>query len=104
MGLFSYAKALEKVTHSNEKVSEKRFYPPVPQDLNQTGLHEKLIEELIFKLLHSQGVMTGRLIADEICLPFKIIEQILLDLKKQMFLAYRSDSGINDFVYMLTDQ
>ena len=104
MGLFSYAKALEKVTHSNEKVSEKRFYPPVPQDLNQTGLHEKLIEELIFKLLHSQGVMTGRLISDEICLPFKIIEQILLDLKKQMFLAYRSDSGINDFVYMLTDQ
>jgi len=132
MGLFSYAKALEKmahsnekvthsnekvthsnekmahsnekVTHSNEKVTEQRFYPRVPKDLNQTGLHEKLIEDLIFKLLHSRGVMTGRLISDEICLPFKIIEKVLLSLKKQMLLAYRSDSGTNDFVYMLTEQ
>ena len=113
---FSYTKAfekaahpkknlsVEKAAHPDENLSVQRFYPFVPNDLNQTGLHEKLIEDLIFKLLHSRGVMTGRQIADEICLPFKIIEQILLDLKKQMFLAYRSDSGINDFVYMLTDQ
>ncbi|UCD89900.1 MAG: hypothetical protein JSW04_00205 [Desulfobacterales bacterium] len=109
---FSYAKALEKGAHSNENVPEQQFenvpeqqfYPPAPKDLIQTGLHEKLIEDLIFKLLHSRGVMTGRQIADEICLPFKTIETILLSLKKQMFLAYRSDSGINDFVYMLTDQ
>ena len=100
----SYTKALEKVAHSNERVSEQLFCPPVPTDLNQTGLHEKLIEDLIFKLLNSRGVMTGRQIADDICLPFKIIEKILLDLKRQLFLAYRSDSGVNDFVYMLTEQ
>jgi len=100
----SYTKALEKVAHSNERVSEQLFCPHVPTDLNQTGLHEKLIEDLIFKLLNSRGVMTGRQIADDICLPFKIIEKILLDLKRQLFLAYRSDSGINDFVYMLTEQ
>jgi len=32
--------------------------------------------------------MTGIQIADEICLPFRIIAPILLDLKKQLFLAY----------------
>jgi predicted ATPase with chaperone activity len=101
---YSYTKALEKVAHSNEGVSEQLFYPTVPKDLSQTGLHEKLIEDLIFKLLHSRGVMTGRQIADDICLPFKIIEKLLLDLKRQLFLAYRSDSGLNDFVYMLTEQ
>ena len=100
----SYTKALEKMAHSNERVSKQLFCPPVPTDLNQTGLHEKLIEDLIFKLLNSRGVMTGRQIADDICLPFKIIEKILLDLKRQLFLAYRSDSGVNDFVYMLTEQ
>ncbi len=101
---YSYTRALEKATHPDEGVTKRLFYPTAPEDLNQTGLHEKLIEDLIFKLLHSRGVMTGRQIADDICLPFKIIEKLLLDLKRQMFLAYRSDSGINDFVYMLTEQ
>jgi predicted ATPase with chaperone activity len=71
---------------------------------NQTGLNEKLVENLIFKLLLSRGVMTGRQIADEICLHFAIIEPILSDLKKQLFLTYRSDAGINDFAYILTEQ
>jgi len=97
-------KLYEKTANSGEDLSKRQFYPHIPKDMSQTGLNEKLIEDLIFKLLLSRGLMTGRQIADEICLPFKITEQILLDLKKQLFLAYRSDSGINDFVYMLTEQ
>ena len=81
-----------------------KFNPPAPKNLSQTGLNEKLIEDLIFKLLMSRGVMTGRKIADEICLHFKIIVPILSGLKKQLFLAYRSDAGINDFAYILTEQ
>lgn len=85
------------------KQGEQKFNPPVPENLSQTGLNEKLIEDLIFRLLLSRGVMTGRHIANEICLHFKIIEPILSGLKMQLFLAYRSDAGINDFVYMLTE-
>jgi predicted ATPase with chaperone activity len=48
--------------------------------------------------------MTGRQIADEICLHFKIVEPILLDLKQELFLAYKSHAGVDDFIYMLTDQ
>lgn len=94
----------KKAVRSIIDLSEQRFYPSVPEDLNQTGLNEKLIEDLIFKLLLSRGVMSGRQIADEICLSFKIIEQTLLDLKRGLFLAYRSDSGINDFAYILSEQ
>jgi predicted ATPase with chaperone activity len=95
-----------KIIYASEvpRWTEKKFYPPVPEDLDTTGLNEKLIEDLIFKLLHSQGVMTGRQIADEICLHFKIVEPILLDLKQELFLAYKSHAGVNDFVYMLADQ
>ena len=92
----------EKTVRFSEDLSEGQFYPLVPENLNQTGLNEKLIEDLILKLLLSLGVMTGRQIADEICLPFKAIEHILTDLRKQLFLTYRSDAGINDFEYMLT--
>jgi len=94
----------EKTVLSVEDISERKFYPPAPENLNQTGLNEKLIEDLIFKLLHCRGVMTGRQIADEICLQFKSIEHILSDLKQQLFLTYKSDAGMNDFVYMLTEQ
>ena len=94
----------EKTILSIEGILKRKFYPTAPDNLNQTGLNEKLIEDLIFKLLHSRGVLTGRQIAGEICLPFKSIEHILLDLKQQLFLAYKSDSGMNDFVYMLTEQ
>lgn len=94
----------KKVAADGKNSTEQKFYPSVPQGLSQTGLTEKLIEDLIFKLLHSEGVMTGRKIADEICLPFKTIEPILLNLKQQLFLVYKSDAGINDFAYMLTEQ
>ena len=89
---------------SIEDTSKRKFNPPAPENLKQTGLNEKLIEDLIFKLLHCRGVMTGRQIADEICLQFKSIEHILSDLKQQLFLTYKSDAGMNDFVYMLTEQ
>ena len=101
---FSYTKLFETRAKTSEDQSEQKFFPHVSKDLHRTGLNEKLIEDLIFKLLLSRGVMSGRQIADEICLPFKIIEQLLLDLKRALFLAYRSDSGINDFVYILSEQ
>jgi hypothetical protein len=94
----------KKAVRSIIDLSEQRFYPSVPEDLNQTGLNEKLIEDLIFKLLLSRGVMPGRQIADEICLPLKIIENTLSDLKRALFLTYRSNSGINDFAYILSEQ
>ena len=94
----------EKAVISIKDLSEKKFKPSVPEKLNQTGLNEKLVENLIFKLLLSRGVMTGRKIADEICLHFAIVEPILSDLKKQLFLTYKSDAGINDFAYILTEQ
>ena len=86
------------------KQKKQKFNPFVPENLDKTGLSEKLVEDLIFKLLLSRGVLTGRQIAIEICLHFKIIEPILSNLKKQLFLAYRSDAGINDFAYILTEQ
>jgi predicted ATPase with chaperone activity len=94
----------EKTVIPIEELSERKFYPSLPENLNQTGLNEKLIENLIFKLLLSRGVLTGRQIAEEICLHFAIIEPILSDLKKQLFLTYRSDAGISDFAYILTEE
>ena len=41
----------EKTVLSIEDISERKFYPPAPENLNQTVLNVKLIEDLIFKFL-----------------------------------------------------
>ena len=80
------------------------FVPKVPRNLIEAGINEILIEDLIFKLLLSRGVLSGRQLAREICLPFEILVEVLKDLKNQMLLAYRSTAGVNDFTYFLTQE
>ena len=94
-----------KVTASDD-VDERdnRFVPKIPKTLEETGINEILLEDLIFKLLLSQGVLSGWHIAQEICLPFKILEKVLEDLKKRMLLGHRSTTGLNDFTYILTEE
>lgn len=79
------------------------LYPPIPQTLEETGLPIVLLEDLLLKLLLSKGVMTGRDMADEICIPFKIIAPILADLKNRMFVAHRTTAALGDFYYTLSD-
>jgi len=43
---------------SIEDTSKRKFNPPAPANLNQTGLNVKLLEDLIFKFLLSRGIMT----------------------------------------------
>jgi predicted ATPase with chaperone activity len=81
------------------------FYrPPVPKTVAETGLPDLAIEELIFKLLLTAGVLSGKEIAAHLCLPFQILDTLLLDLKNRLLLAYRASTGLGDFLYMLTEQ
>ena len=94
-----------KVTASDDvEVQDNRFAPKIPKTLEETGINEVLLDDLIFKLLLNRGVLSGRRIAQEICLPFKILEKVLQDLKNQMLLGHRSTIGLNDFTYFLTEE
>lgn len=77
--------------------------PPLPKTFDELGLPMILLEDMIFKVLLSKGVLTGREIAAELCLHFSILEPILADLKARLLLGYRSNSGFGDFMYVLTD-
>jgi predicted ATPase with chaperone activity len=80
-----------------------RFIPPVPRSLEETGLTAVLVEDLIFKLMLSKGAMTGREIAVDLCLHFSVIEPILADLKSRLLLFHKTNAGVGDFIYMLTE-
>ena len=80
-----------------------QFVPHVPQTLENTGLNQIFVEDLICKLLLSCGSLTGRQIAKNIGLRLRIFSDLLYDMKQRLILAYQSTSGVNDFEYILTE-
>ncbi len=79
------------------------FKPAVPKALEDTKLNNILIEDLIYKVLLSRGVMTGREVSAELCLPFSILAPILTDLKNRMFIGHKNAASMGDYEYILAD-
>lgn len=80
------------------------FYPLVPDTIEQTGLNTVLIEDLICKALLQHGLLTGKKLAEIICLPLPIFSDLLYELKNRLLVIYQSTAGINDFVYALSEK
>lgn len=85
-------------------VQPQEFIPPYPSSIEETGLKEGFLEELILKDIYMVNFALGREIANRTMLPFKIVEQILESLKRQLLIEVRSSGGIADYEYMPTDK
>lgn len=83
---------------------QQEFVPPYPNSIEETGLKEGFLEELILKDIYLVNFALGREIANRTMLPFKIVESILESLKRQMLVEVRSSGGIADYEYMPTDK
>jgi hypothetical protein len=83
---------------------DEPFIPRVPKTLEDAGLSETLVEELIMRYLLGRGEATGRMIAGQVQLPFLLIEPILTRLKYEQMTAYRGATSVNDYIHVLTDQ
>lgn len=83
--------------------THQRFTPQVPRTLEETGLTQVLVEDLIYKAMLNKGSMSGRDIATDLCLHFPIIEKILADMKARLLLFHKGSSGVGDFIYTLSE-
>jgi hypothetical protein len=79
------------------------FIPMDPASIREAGLTESEVEALILKYLLSRGDSTGRDVADQVRMPFILIEPLLRQLKFDQLLVYRGSAPANDYVYQLTD-
>ncbi len=79
------------------------YHPAEPESLEETGLSPVVIETLIIKFLLQVGSASGREIAARICLPFRILEDMLLALRSRQFLQHKGQSQLSDYIYALTD-
>jgi predicted ATPase with chaperone activity len=80
------------------------YFPPEPESLAETGVSSVVIETLILKYLLQVGSTTGRDIANQICLPFGILEDTLLALRSRHMLVHQGQAALNDYYYALTEQ
>lgn len=78
------------------------FLPLRPQTLKESGLTINEMSPLLLKFLFLHGVQTGRAIADQVRLPFDVVEPLMTELKSDLLISIKSASVANDYVFELT--
>ncbi|QDU30233.1 hypothetical protein ETAA8_53520 [Anatilimnocola aggregata] len=79
------------------------FLPIEPPTIRDAGLTDSEVEALVLKFLLARGDLTGREMADQVRMPFVLVDALLRALKQDQLLIYRSSAPMNDYVYQLTD-
>ncbi len=80
------------------------FWPSDPASMHELGLSEPFLEAMVCRLLRSTGNLSGRVIAGELCIPFRMIEGLMERLKNRRMVAHSGSASLNDYVFGLTDE
>ncbi len=84
-------------------LSDETYRPSEPTSLGDTGLPVSLIEGLVMKRLAVVGQSTGRQLANDLCLPFPILEELYQNLRGRQIIVHKGAAPLNDYYYMLTE-
>ncbi len=93
----------DAATSSSRQPPSSDFVPQEPTSFHAAGLNDSLVESLTLKHFLARGDSTGREVADQLKLPFLLIDELLRGLKNDQLVAYRAGTPMNDFLYQLTD-
>jgi len=86
-----------------EPSRDEVWRPAEPETLAESGATETSIEAILFRYLINIGEVEGRQAADQLKMPFRMVEPILARMKFDGFVGYRSSTATNDYIYVLTD-
>ena len=84
-------------------MSDETFRPNEPVGLADTGLPVSLIEGLIIKRLAIIGITSGRQMANDICIPFQVLEGVFQTLRQRQIIIHQGSAPLNDYNYSLTE-
>lgn len=78
--------------------------PPVPQTLEETGLDPDLLVQLIVKTLYYAGEATGSEVAEDLRLPYFVLDSLFQFLRTEKLIEVRGVEGIEkgSYRYSLT--
>ncbi len=86
------------------KASRDEVWRPVePETIETAGVNESILEAIVYRYIQNVGEAEGRRIADQVKLPFRMVEPVLTRLKMEQNVAYKNATATNDYVYTLTE-
>ena len=88
--------SVDSVLQISNEAGEIRFVPPVPESIDDLGVPQSMIEQLILKILYFRGDTTGRVLANMLGLNFSVIAPIVEMMKRQHLLMAKSSLGVGD--------
>ncbi|MBW3597842.1 MAG: AAA family ATPase [Planctomycetes bacterium] len=80
------------------------FFPREPRSLEECGIKESEIEALILKFLLFGGAASGRDVASQIALPYRVVSDLLVRMKLERIVLSRGEAPVHDYVFELTDR
>lgn len=84
-------------------VPDAGFVPIEPASFREARLSDGQVEGLILKFLLSGGDANGREIAEQVKLPFVLVENLLRQMKTDQLIVHRGAAPMNDYQYQITD-
>ena len=98
-----------KTLVSGEPMSDQRdshgdWFPNEPEDLRAAGLTESEVEDLLLKNLNARSEASGRDLAEQVKVPFRIVDPLLQQMKQDQMVGHRGASVMNDYIYQLTNK
>lgn len=84
-------------------LSDESFRPSEPTTMADTGLPQSLIEALLTKRLLLVGRRSGRQLAEDLCLPFNLLEGLYQTLRSRQIIVHQGSAPLNDYIYALTE-
>ena len=99
----SEAGASEEAEAAPAPLHESGFVPTEPESFQQAALTESEVEALILKYLVARGDASGRDIADQVKLPFVLVDELLRRMKNEQLVGHRGSAPMNDYQYQLSD-
>ncbi len=79
------------------------FVPIEPDSFRQAGLTDSEVEALVMKCILSRGDISGRDLAEQVKLPFVLVDRLLRQLKSEQLVVHRAAAPMNDFQYQLSE-
>jgi hypothetical protein len=79
------------------------FVPIEPKSFREARLTDSEVSALSLKYMLARGEATGRDIADQVKLPFLLVERLLSEMKQERLLVHKGAAAMNDYSYEMTD-
>ena len=86
-----------------EPSRDEAWRPSEPVSLEAARISDTLLEQVMMRFLLNAGEGEGRTMADQLKLPFRLVEPVLNRMKMEQNVAYKHATATGDYVYVLTE-